>query len=380
MTDKNYLSIRIHTMGDKTVKVGKQTYRSFTSMRGHIDRTEKMSEGYLINEELKHLNIYEDYLGDDSNLEHHKARIAQLYQDTYRRKLPKNTQPYVDGLITFSASMQEDIKDWGREALFKAIKGFLEVEFGPTQGEDQAVLNLALHMDETTPHFHFTALNWDRRVNRTYSSAMSKALKDPNNPNRKSELQDRLADWLKDWSDGQPINKVWDYGRGENVNIKTYHSKRKAQAEHLKTLEATKVANEELIQQHEETIESNETVISSQKDEIVKNKKAYDELEKKLKDLEDKYAKKIEELEAQYANEVEEKSNLIEDINRLRLEQHALAQTILERFATIPKLQGPFTAIKYITKALDKEWREKNAQLVRVCENIAKGNGTTIDR
>jgi DNA repair exonuclease SbcCD ATPase subunit len=365
---KNYLSIRIHTMGDKTVKVGKQTYRSFTSMRGHIDRTEKMSEGYLINEEFKHLNIYEDYLGDNSNLEHHKARIAQLYRDTYRRKLPKNTQPYVDGLITFSTSMQEDIKDWGREALFKAIKGFLEREFGPTQGEDQAVLNLALHMDETTPHFHFTALNWDRRVNRTYSSAMSKALKDPNNPTRKSDLQDRLADWLKDWSDGQPIQKEWDYGRGENVNIKTYHSKRKAQAEHLKTLEATKVANEELLEKHE-------TVIASQKDEIVKHKKDVDALKEEIKTLEENYAKKLKDLEEQYANEVEEKSHLLEDINRLEGERAALAQKILERFVTIPKLQGPFTAIKYIVKALDKEWREENAKLVTIAENMAKGQG-----
>ena len=340
MSDKNYLSIRIHTMGDKTVKVGKQTYRSFTSMRGHIDRTESMSEGYLINEEFKHLNIYEDYLGDDSNLEHHKERIAQLYRDTYRRKLPKNTQPYVDGLITFSASMQEDIKDWGREALFKAIKGFLEREFGPTQGEDQAVLNLALHMDETTPHFHFTALNWDRRVNRTYSSAMSKSLKDPNNPTRKSDLQDRLADWLKDWSDGQPIEKEWDYGRGENVNIKTYHSKRKAQAEHLKTLEKKTADQEELLGQHEEVIES-------QKDEIVENKRMIDQLVEKVEDNASTIAKQ--------KDEIVENKRMIES---LLVKQAELAQEILVALDHFPKLakgRGMHAALRAITGKLSQD-------------------------
>lgn len=215
---KKYVSLRIHTMGEKTIKSNGKRYRGLKDQLAHNRRAEKMDEGYLLNPELKDQNIHKLYKSS-AHISDRGMKIAHDYKQKHNRKMPSNLKPYIDGLITFSRTMGKDIKRFGREKMFDEVKQFLRDE-----GFD--LIGLDLHMDETTPHFHFSAMNWHEPTRQAYSSKMRSEIKANDNAN---PIQDRFAEHLSNTIDG------FDYVRGEPRNIKEYHDKRAAQQAHLKT-------------------------------------------------------------------------------------------------------------------------------------------------
>ena len=269
---KKLLSVRMHTMGENTVMKSGRTYKGLKSQTAHNQRTETMEDDYLINPEYEHLNIFHNER-DINNIQNDWEDVRSDYQEYYKRNMPSNTKPYLDGLITFSKTMFDDMLVDGkldREEMMEAVKGFLREEFGKT------FYNVQLHTGETTPHFHFTTLNydWDRKL--AYSSAMRRDIKSSGKVDgqyQKNELQDRFADYMT------KAVKGFDYKRGAVHSIKAYHDKRAGQEKHIKEQAGT-------IAEHTKTIEDMSEQIVGLNAEIKYNEQHVEQLSAQIDDLE----------------------------------------------------------------------------------------------
>lgn len=249
---KKLLSLRIRTAGLKGKRSGKIYYKSLSENIAHNTRREKMDKNYLLRPELSHKNMYH-YPHSKEEMMDKWENVRSKYKNHYKRRMPSNSKPFIEGLLTFSATMQQDIAKYGRKEMINTVWRFLREEFS-----EDGVLGISLHMDETTPHIHFTVINWKESANKAYSSWMSNEIgKDKSNL-----LQDRMADWFKSHIDD------WDYQRGEIHHIKEYHDKRKAQQDHLKRQEREIAQKDKLIRDMEDEIDKMNTELHNKRREV----------------------------------------------------------------------------------------------------------------
>ncbi len=221
--------------GRQAKKSGRKYYKSLDETLAHCDRTEKMDENYLLRPEQQNLNIVEV-----KNILGMKEEVYRDYKEFNGRKMPTNWIPYINGVITFSSSMQDDINKYGREKMHTAIKGFLKSEFG------DIIIGVSLHMDETTPHCRFQAINYIKDKHKTFSSDMNVEIR--KDKNRKNLLQDRLADYLAEHMER------FDYVRGQAKTTKEYHGERKAQHNHLENLKLKLLETEAKLEDREKQL------------------------------------------------------------------------------------------------------------------------------
>lgn len=221
---EKYISIRFQKHSWEDCKSGRKTYRGFYSQRNHNRRTEKQDKNYLLNPQYSHLNLYKDYMTNEdinTNIE----KMKSDYKEHYKRGLPSNTKPFINGLITFSNTITEDLDLKHKEnriQLFKIVANFIKKELGN-------IISLDFHIDETTPHFHFESLNYDFENHITYSRIITDSIND--NWNRQNFQQDRLEQHLKKHI------KNFDYSRGKVSGKKQYHNDRQKNKQHLQQQE-----------------------------------------------------------------------------------------------------------------------------------------------
>ena len=225
MEKEKYLCLSIQSQGfESVVKNGgskrRINYRGFYSQINHNTRKEEMDNNYLVNPNLSHLNIHRIIENVEIEVEELIEEVQENYLDFYKRKMPSNTKPFINGRIVFSPSMNEDMERFGIDKMINTIQDFLEEEYGN-------VISLDCHFDETTKHFHFCALNYDFEKHKTHTRILEERLKDKSNEERRNITQDNLEIYLKNNIEG------FDYKRGKIDNIKQYHSKRKEQENHL---------------------------------------------------------------------------------------------------------------------------------------------------
>lgn len=223
MKDK-YISIRFQKQSWEDCKSGRKTYRGFYSQKEHNRRTEKQDKNYLLNPQYSNLNLYKDYI-KDTQLKNEVKKMKSDYKKHHKRKLPSNTKPLINGLITFSNSITEDLDLKHKEnriQLFKIVEDFITKEVGN-------IISLDLHLDETTPHFHYTTLNYDFENHITYSRIITDSINE--NSNRQNYQQDRLEQHLK-----KHIQN-FNYKRGKVAGKKQYLNERQKHKQHLEQQE-----------------------------------------------------------------------------------------------------------------------------------------------
>jgi hypothetical protein len=215
--EKKYLSLRINTQNDKMIKSknGKM-FRSFESQQKHNLRIEEMDNFYLLSPEKTKDNFHYDMkksengIVDWEDLEDDFKKIKDDYQNNnpknrHKRKLPTNTKLILNGLITFSTTMKDDYKNLSKEKLHQHIYNFIKKKYGK-------IISFDIHLDETTPHYHFQTFNYCFKNHKTHSRLLEEDLK--NTKNRKNESQDELEKYLKENVKG------FDYERGIEKGIK----------------------------------------------------------------------------------------------------------------------------------------------------------------
>jgi hypothetical protein len=333
MTEENKdkkLSIRIHRMKDVPTKRGDRYYKSIGEMMDHILRKENMDEDYLLYPEQAHHN---QHFVSPESIDVKKKRVEDAYFDEHRRAMPKNTSPYIDGLITFSDTMREDIEKYGAKKVVEESMKFLNQEFG-----FEHMVALSLHMDETTPHIHFIAMNWSDKKSRAYSQAYEQELKDAQGV---SLLQDRLANHYK------KNIPAWEYERGEHQNTKEYHSKRKAQEQHLKT--------------QKERI----TLLENEKEEL---KGQIDQLKMER----DSQALQIEEMKQEIVHLVESR----DDLERQHIEQ---VKGFVDEFDSMINERQAMPLLRKLLRAAKSEDEERLKQWSKKLVKITQSRTTSRD-
>ena len=226
---EKYINISIQNTNWKGTTVQKnnktKVYRGYYSQLDHNRRLEENMEiDYLVNNEHTNLNLFEDYLKEE-DIYKELEKVKQDYKEHHKRKLPNTYKPFTNGMITFSNTIERDLElltnEDNRKHFFETIKGFLEEEVG-------TIISLDLHLDETTPHFHFMSVNYDYKQHLTYSRVITQGIKDNDRVNYQ---QDRLEQYLKDNIEG------WDYKRGKIQSRKEYNKKRKTYADIIQKYE-----------------------------------------------------------------------------------------------------------------------------------------------
>lgn len=227
---EKYLCISIQRQGIKNsikelTNGKKKIYRGFYSQRLHNRRLEEQDPNYLLNKELQEFNIYKDFK-THKQVRDRLKETRQDYKDFHKRKIHSKRKPFINGLITFSNTILEDLnlyKRKNRELLFEIITNFLKKENG-----ENNLISLDLHMEETTPHFHYSCVNYDNERHITYSSKIERDIKQNEGVNLQ---QDRLEKYLKDNIED------FEYLRGKKLNKKSYLDQRSKNHQHLKEQE-----------------------------------------------------------------------------------------------------------------------------------------------
>ena len=277
------LSLTINTQGFDTVikNAGSKkakTYRGLKSQINHNNRTEKMDSDYLLKPQntKNNIHIIQDNL--DKYIQDMILKMQEDYFNHYKRKMPSNVKPFINGLITFSEEMQEDIKKYGIKEMTNSIIEFLKLEYGD-------IISVDLHLDETTPHFHFQVLNYNFKQHKTHSRILETRLRDKNNIERRNITQDNLANHLK-----KDI-KDFEYKRGKIQSTKEYHSKRKAQQKVIENQEL-KIKRLEhdlsFIKKEKEKLENENLKLTDNQ------KKLYEEMEELRTDHQETYTEYID--------------------------------------------------------------------------------------
>lgn len=231
-------SLNFWTANYENSKVGTKTYRGIRSQLEHNYREEEQDINYLVRPELTKYNLTYSKHRTEEGYKEEIEKIKADYQEHYKRKPPSNLKPFINGLLTFSQTMQEDIKTIEPKRLLKIVKDFLLEEFGE-------VLHYSIHLDETTPHIHFICHNWNFKTHKTHSKTLDKQLKE--NELRQSYQQDRLDSHFKK-------NNI-DYNRGDIRSIKQKKNEVKTYQEYTKELENNLKEKEKKIKELEHKIE-----------------------------------------------------------------------------------------------------------------------------
>lgn len=213
MTKEKYLCLKFYTQ-DLT-KDGKGTnekknYRSYVSQYRHNTRLEEFDDDYLVRPHLQQENIEIDHVKDNIEIiQQDIERMKKDYKkhDSLNRKMPSNTKPLMNGLITFTDTINKDIEKFGQQKLLETVKEFLIQEYG-------TCYSVYSHNDETTFHIHFACLNYDFNTHHTHSQILEHRLRDKENKERRNITQDNLEKFLKDKI------KEFDYKRGIVKNSK----------------------------------------------------------------------------------------------------------------------------------------------------------------
>ena len=332
---KKLLSVRIHTMGEKTVIKSGRTFKGLRDQTAHNQRTEEMDDDYLLRPEFEHLNIFHNET-EINDIQDNWKDVQLDYKEYYKRSMPTNTKPYLDGLITFSKTMFDDMLVNGkldREEMMEAVKGFLREEFG------KSFVNVQLHAGESTPHFHYTTLNYDWKRKLAYSSAMRRDIK----ADDKNNMQDRFADYMTKNVNG------FDYERGAVHSIKEYHDKRSGQQKHIKDQKQT-------IAEMDNTINEMKDEIADLKAEVIGKEQYAEQLSAQIVNL----RQQADNLSGEVIADIE---TILGDL--MELDRMTDGQKFMERVRRYIKSDNQTRMDKLITKwkgGLDKAKATANAR------------------
>lgn len=278
-----YVNIRIRRNSWIGRKVGDKYYKSYTQQRDHDLRTELMQDGYLSRSENIGQNINTNFQEiEEKNVKHFWLIARDDYLDRWGRGLPKNTKPIISGLISFSPDMVEDIHTYGKELLNKKVNQFLTDKFG------KSCIYNSLQMEEGTPHFQWTMINYDFKTHRTISNTIDTSI-----------LQTEIANFLKKEIEG------FDYVRGIPKEI--------SHAEHMEVRQSQQIA-----------MKKQEIHITEKEVQIQQLKNAEIDHQRKIKNLEEQsfsINKNIEESKKEIQELQDRLTSIIEDIIELGEEQ-----------------------------------------------------------
>lgn len=259
-SDMNYL-YDIET--NQTIKVVYLTKNEQSKLSDKDLANYKKDRKILLNYYNKMKSLYNEHRTQHNEL--HKARKRG-------ENLKNGTGSWAEGVLTFSEQIQSDYNN-NKLDINKFFKNGIKTIKETCEYLGAELINVTLHLDEKTPHFHYTFKSFDKKgMSLTHNSHFKR------NNLSLSNLQDIAANGFKDFGIQRGIEKA--------ISGRTRHQKT---IEYYEKLISEK--NLELKEQQKkiEDLENNATLVKESlinEIEVLSNKVSeFDEISKKHKTL-----------------------------------------------------------------------------------------------
>ena len=205
--------------------------------------------------------------------EYQKDRIKhnEIYKAKHKRNLRDFQATWTDGVLTFSEAIHQDLGNkYTQEDLIKVATSCAN-DIAKKYGTQ--LIYLTLHMDETTPHFHFALKNYDKNGLSLWKKNQNKEFL--------SQLQDIAFEHFKKLGMQRGISKEFTGKRYET--IQKYHVRKEME---LRDKVLNTQANYDKLQKEvEKDLKSLYTEVNLKKNEVKDLRSTHDKTSQEYKDL-----------------------------------------------------------------------------------------------
>ena len=261
-----------------------------------------------------------------------RTKHNEIYKAKHKRNLRDFQATWTDGVLTFSEAIHEDLGNkYTQEDLIKVATSCAN-DIAKKYGTQ--LIYLTLHMDETTPHFHFSLKNYDENGLSLWKKNQNKEFL--------SQLQDIAFEHFKKLGMQRGISKEFTGKRYET--IQKYHVRKEMEL----------------------------------RDKVLNTQANYDKLQKEVeKDLKSLYAEvnlkknEVKDLRSNYDRTSQEYKDLTIVFKQLQVEEKTLRDKVREFKDLDLKLTGIIELEKDISRQLEektKELNEAKAERMRIYE------------
>lgn len=171
----NYINVRVQGHNNtKLVNSIKHNLRAISSLNKDLNTNNSnyiMLDNKLI--KLDKTNIKHIYKQLHTLYQNDRSEHNEIYKKHNKRNLRENNGSWFEGVFTFSEQMKKDLKDkkYTMNDLVKVANDCLK-EIASTYGAE--IKYMTLHLDETSPHFHWSLNNFNDRGLSLYNQNKNK--------------------------------------------------------------------------------------------------------------------------------------------------------------------------------------------------------------
>ncbi len=218
----NYINVRVQAHNHtKTFNSIKHNLRVIKSLNQNI---ESKNSNYILLDnkimEINNKNKKEIYNQLSTNYQNERLEHNEIYKKHNKRNLRECKSTWCEGVFTFSEQMKEDIKNkkYTYNDLFKVANECLKEIVSVY---DTKINYMVLHLEESSPHFHWSFSNYDDMGKSLYFSNKNKEflskLQDIGFKHFSKLGMDRGLSKEVTGVNNQSINKYW---RDKNIQQK----------------------------------------------------------------------------------------------------------------------------------------------------------------
>ena len=200
-----------------------------------------------------------------------RTKHNEIYKAKHKRNLRDFQATWTDGVLTFSEAIHQDLGNkYTQEDLIKVATSCAN-DIAKKYGTQ--LIYLTLHMDETTPHFHFSLKNYDENGLSLWKKNQNKEFL--------SQLQDIAFEHFKKLGMQRGISKEFTGKRYET--IQKYHVRKEME---LRDKVLNTQANYDKLQKEvEKDLKSLYTEVNLKKNEVKDLRSNYDRTSQEYKNL-----------------------------------------------------------------------------------------------
>ena len=200
-----------------------------------------------------------------------RTKHNEIYKSKHKRNLRDFQSTWTDGILTFSEAIHQDLGT--KYTLEDLIKVATNCANDIAKKYDTKLIYLTLHMDETTPHFHFSLKNFDKNGLSLWKKNQNKEFL--------SQLQDIAFEHFKVLGMDRGISK--DITNKRYETIQKYHIRKEME---LRDKVSNTQANYNKVQKEvEKSLKALYAEVNLQKNDVKDLRSNYDRTSQEYKDL-----------------------------------------------------------------------------------------------
>ncbi len=400
----NFINVRVQAHNHtKTYNSIKHNLRVIKSLNQNID---SKNSNYILADnklmEINNKNKKEIYNQLSTNYQNERAIHNEIYKKHNKRNLRDVKSTWAEGVFTFSEQMKEDIKNkkYTYNDLFKVANECLK-EIAAVY--DTKINYMVLHLEESTPHFHWSISNFDDKgMSLFHSNKNIEFLSNLQNIGFKHFSKLGLERGLKKEITGVNNKSIQKYWRDKNIQVKQQNiilnnqqkeliSKNENllnlinnKQNHLNDLEVlTNTLNNEILSLNNE-IDDNKSKIKDLKieRELVSKDTTKSKEEKKVLYSEiTQKQKELRELNDNIENVIKSKKEVARDLNN-DINQIVKSSVTFNKFVNVQTLQKEIkrTLMKYMKINTQLNELKEKEEKIKSLENIVEHKNQSITK